>query len=326
MTSFRPLLAALGSIACLAAAGPAGAQGTYPDKPIRIIVPFPAGGVVDGVARIVGQGLSSKYGQPVIVENKPGAGGALGTGVVGKAPPDGYTLLMVSPSHAVAPSLQKGITWDPVRDFRGVAGFGVIPNVIVVHPSVPAKSMKEFIELARSSKEPMTYASSGVGTSSHLTGELLAQSAKVELAHVPYKGQPDATSDLLSGRVNMMPMSTSLALPYIKAGKLVALGVTTARPSSLLPQAPPIAEAAGLPGFDVGTWLAMLAPAKVPESILKKLSDDVAEVLARSDVKPRIEALGLEGDFRTGPQVDALVKEEVARWSRVVKQAGIRAE
>jgi tripartite-type tricarboxylate transporter receptor subunit TctC len=325
MKPFRPLLAGLCALAGLAAM-PAGAQAVYPGKAIRIIVPFPAGGVVDSVARIVGEGLSSKYGQPVVVESKPGAGGALGTGVVAKSPADGYTLLMVSPSHAVAPMLQKNITWDPVRDFRGVAGFGEIPNMIVVHPSVPAKTMVEFIQLAKSSKQPLTYASSGIGTSSHLTGELLAQSAKLELTHVPYKGQPDAISDLLTGRVSMMPMSTSLALPYVKAGTLTALGVTTAHASSMMPRVPPIAESANLVGFEVGTWLAMLAPAKVPEAVLRKLSDDVADVLSRPEVKARIEALGLEGAFKTGPQVDELVKDEVARWSRVVKQAGIRAE
>jgi tripartite-type tricarboxylate transporter receptor subunit TctC len=233
---------------------------------------------------------------------------------------------MVSPSHAVAPMLQKGVSWDPVRDFRGIAEFGVIPNVIVVHPGVPAKTMAEFMQLARNSKEPITYASSGVGTSSHLTGELLAQTAKLKLTHVPYKGQPEAVSDLLSGRVSMMPMSTSLALPYVKAGRLNALGVTTARPSSLMPQVPPIAEAANLSGFDVGTWLALLAPAKVPNAILKKLSDDVADILSKPDVKAKVQGLGLEGDIKTGPQVDALIKEELARWGHVVKQAGIRAD
>jgi tripartite-type tricarboxylate transporter receptor subunit TctC len=328
MKSSRHALAALCGVTWLLAtpaANAADASG-YPDRLVRIIVPFPAGGIVDSVARIVGGALSAKYGQPVIVESKPGAGGALGTDFVAKSPGDGHTLLMVSPSHAVAPAIQKSISWDPVRDFKGVAGFGVIPNVIVVHPSVPAKTMADFVSLANNSKDPLTYASSGFGTSSHLAGELLAQAAKIKLTHVPYKGQPDAISDLLTGRVNMMPMSTSIALPFIKAGKLNALAVTTSGPSSMIPQVPPVAEAAQLPGFEVGTWLALLAPAKVPDAIVKKLSDDVAEALATPEVKTRVRALGLEGGFKTGPQVDALVKDEVSKWGRVVKQAGIRAE
>jgi tripartite-type tricarboxylate transporter receptor subunit TctC len=327
MKPLRHVLAAACGIACLAATPASAEQARYPGRPIRIIVPFPAGGVVDGVARIVADGLSAKYGQPVIVESKPGAGGALGTDLVAKSSPDGYTLLMVSPSHAVAPAIQKSIAWDPVRDFRGIAGFGVIPNVIVVHPSVPARTMAELLKLAASSSsEPLTYASSGIGTSSHLAAELLAQAAKVKLTHVPYKGQPDALSDLLTGRVNMMPMSTSLALPHVKSGKLNALAVTTAGASSTMPQVPPVAAAGNLPGFDVGTWLALLAPSKVPESILKKLSDDVAEVLASPDSKTRVRGLGLEGDSKIGSQVDTLVKDEVARWARVVRQAGIRPE
>lgn len=328
MTSLRHALAALCGVTGLLAAPAAYAAepSGYPDRPVRIIVPFPAGGIVDSVARIVGGALSAEYGQPVIVESKPGAGGALGTDFVAKSSGDGHTLLMVSPSHAVAPAIQKGISWDPVRDFKGVAGFGVIPNVIVVHPSVPAKTMADFVSLANESKEPLTYASSGLGTSSHLAGELLAQASKIGLTHVPYKGQPDAINDLLAGRVDMMPMSTSIALPFIKAGKLNALAVTTLERSSMIPQVPPVAEAARLPGFEVGTWLALLAPAKVPDTIVKKLSGDIAHALATPDVKARIQSLGLEGDFKTGPQVDTLVKDEVSKWGRVVKQAGIRAE
>lgn len=317
---------AAGAIALGAGAStlPAAAQTGFPAKPIRIVVPYSAGGVVDAIARIIGEKLSKKYGQPVIVENRAGGGGSIGTDFVAKSPADGYTLLMVSPSFAVTPLLQKSITWDPTRDFKGVAGFGVIPNVIVVHPSVAAKDMREFIEIAKKGPAP-TYASSGIGTSSHLTGELLAQSAGIKLTHVPYKGQPDATTDLLAGRVAMMPMSTSLALPHIKAGKLRALAVTTAQRSSALPLVPTVAEAAKLPGFEVGTWLALVAPARTPDAVLRQLSRDVAQAMALPDVKERFHDLALEGDPQSGQEFDAFLRSEVARWAKVVKSAGIQS-
>ena len=324
MKYLKKTMATVLGIAAMSISLTATAQDDFPKKPIRIIVPYPAGGVVDAIARAVGDKLSGKYGQPVIVENKTGAGGAIGTEYVAKSAADGYTLLMVSPSHAVAPLLQKSITWDPVRDFRGVAGFGVIPNVIVVHPSSSAKTMAEFVETARKSAVPPTYASSGIGTSSHLTGELLAQSARIPLTHVPYKGQPEAISDLLAGRVDMMPMSTSLALPHINAGKLRPLAVTTATRSLALPNIPTVAEAAKLPGFEVGTWLALVAPARTPDPVVKKLSADVAQALALPDVQKKFQTLALEGVPQTGQEFDTFLRQEVARWSSVVKQAGIQ--
>ena len=324
MKYLKRTMATVMGVAAMSMSLTAAAQDDFPKKPIRIIVPYPAGGVVDAIARAVGDKLSNKYGQPVIVENKTGAGGAIGTEYVAKSAADGYTLLMVSPSHAVAPLLQKSITWDPVRDFRGVAGFGVIPNVIVVHPGSSAKTMAEFVETARKSAVPSTYASSGIGTSSHLTGELLAQSARIPLTHVPYKGQPEAISDLLAGRVDMMPMSTSLALPHINAGKLRPLAVTTATRSLALPNVPTVAEAAKLPGFEVGTWLALVAPARTPDPVVKKLSADVAQALALPDVQKKFQTLALEGVPQTGQEFDTFLRQEVARWSAVVKQAGIQ--
>ena len=324
MKYLKRTMATVMGVAAMSMSLTAAAQDDFPKKPIRIIVPYPAGGVVDAIARAVGDKLSNKYGQPVIVENKTGAGGAIGTEYVAKSAADGYTLLMVSPSHAVAPLLQKSITWDPVRDFRGVAGFGVIPNVIVVHPGSSAKTMAEFVETARKSAVPSTYASSGIGTSSHLTGELLAQSARIPLTHVPYKGQPEAISDLLAGRVDMMPMSTSLALPHINAGKLRPLAVTTATRSLALPNVPTVAEAAKLPGFEVGTWLALVAPARTPDPVVKKLSADVAQALALPDVQKKFQTLALEGVPHTGQEFDTFLRQEVARWSAVVKQAGIQ--
>ena len=300
------------------------AQSTYPTRPIRIIVPYPAGGVVDSIARIVGERLASQYGQPVVIENRTGAGGAIGTDLVARSAPDGYTLLMVSPSHAVTPFFQKSTTWDPVKDFKGIAWFGAVPNVIVVHPGVKVTTMAEFIQLAKREPGGLTYASSGPGTSSHLTGELLNQMARIQLTHVPYKGQPEAMTDLLSGRVDMMPMSTSLALPHIKAGKLRALAVTTDYRSSALPDVPTVAESAALPGFEVGTWLALLAPTKVPQPIVDKLSSDVASVVKQPDVQRKFKELALEGAPQSGARFAAFLKQEVAKWAEMIQRAGIQ--
>jgi len=327
MNSIRTLLAAaLASVASLAASAAFGQADNYPNKPVRIVVPFTAGGVVDSIARLVGEKLSAKYGQPVIVENKVGAGGSIGTDYVAKSAPDGYTLLCVSPGHVVTPSLIKGVAWDPVRDFRAVAGFGVIPNVIVVHPDVAAKSMAELVALAKSSPTPLTYATAGVGTSNHLSGELLAQSAGIKLTHVPYKGQPDAMNDLLSGRVTMMPLTAALAVPHIKAGKLRPLAVTTATRSTALPDLPTVAEAANLTGYEVGTWFGLVAPAKVPEAITKKLAADIAQILTMPEVKAKFDTLGMELAPQSPAQFDAFIGKEAAKWSKVIKQAGIEPQ
>ena len=318
------LAAGLGAAAILTGA-PAAAQADYPNKPVKLVVPFSAGGIVDTIARTLGDKLSTKYGPPMVVENKAGAGGAIGTEFVARSPADGYTLLVVSPSHAVAPSLQKGVSWSPVRDFRAIEGLGVVPNVIVVHPSVPARNMAEFIELAKKSSAPLSYATAGVGTSNHLAGELLAQMAGIQLTHVPYKGQPDALNDLLSGRVTMMPLTLALAMPHIKAGKLRALAVTTAKRSSAMPELPTVAESAKLPGYEVGTWFGVVAPAKTPEPLVRKLSADVAEILAMPDVKVKFETLGMELAPQNPAEFDAYVAKEFAKWSKVIKDAGIEA-
>jgi tripartite-type tricarboxylate transporter receptor subunit TctC len=321
----RTLLAAAASALALAAA-PSFGQDAYPNKPIRIIVPFTAGGIVDSIARTIGDKLSTKYGQPVIVENKVGAGGAIGTDFVAKSPADGYTLLLVSPGHAVAPSLQKGVTWNPVRDFKSIAGIGVVPNVIVVHPDVPAKTMPEFVELAKKSSTPLTYATAGIGTSNHLSGELLAQEAGIKLTHVPYRGQPDALNDLLGGRVNMMPLTAALAMQHVKAGKLRALAVTTAKRASAAPELPTVAEAAKLPNYEVGTWFGLVAPAKVPEPVMRKLSADVADILAMPEVKTKLEGMGMEIAPQKGADFDAFVNREFTKWSAVIKKAGIEPQ
>ena len=320
MTFTRILLAASFTLAAMT---PAVAQSDFPNRPIKIIVPFSAGGIVDSVARLIGERLATKYGQAVIIENKVGAGGAIGTDFVSKAPADGYTLLLVSPSHAVMPSLQKNLAWNPVRDFKAIAGVGVVPNVIVVHPGVAAKSMGEFVELAKKSAQPLTYATAGIGTSNHLSGELLVQEAGIKLTHVPYKGQPEALSDLLAGRVDMMPLTAALALPHIKSGKLRALAVTSPKRAASIPDLPTVAEAAKLPNYAVGTWFGLVAPAKIPDAVYNKLAADVRSTLATPDVKVRFDALGMELALQNPAEFDAFIGEETIKWGRVIKQAGI---
>lgn len=322
--TFRSLALATAVCAGAVAAPLAHAQAdAYPNRPIRIIVPFTAGGIVDSLARLFGDKLSTRYGQPVIVENKAGAGGSIGTDMASKAAPDGYTLLCVSPGHTVAPSLLKNISWNPVQDFRAVEGFGVISNVFVVHPDLPVKNMNELIAWAKKSPTPLTYGTAGNGTSNHLSGELLGQMADIKLTQVPYKGQPDAMSDLLSGRISMMPLTAALAAGHIKSGKLRPLAVTTAKRSPALPDVPTVAEAANLPGYEVGTWFGLVTQSKVPDAIVRKLSADITEIMQMPDVKAKFETLGLDPNPQGPAQFDAFIAEEFSKWSRVIKQAGI---
>jgi len=315
-TSLALAAAAFGPTAALA-------QADYPNRPVKVVVPFTAGGVVDAIARLVGERLAAKYSQPFVIENRTGAGGSIGTDFVAKSAADGYTLLCVSPGHAVVPSLVKGVTWNPVTDFRAVAGFGIIPNVIVVHPDVPVKTMSELVALAKAKPGEVTYATAGAGTSNHLSGELFAQMAGLKLTHVPYKGQPDAMNDLLGGRVTMMPLTAAIAAQHIKTGKLRALAVTTARRSTALPDLPTVAEAANLPGYEVGTWFGFVAPAKTPDAVVSKLAADIAEILKSPEVKAKFDGMGMELAPQTPVQFDAFVAAERTKWARVIQQAGI---
>ena len=288
--------------------GNAHAQGTYPNKPIKFIVPFPAGGIVDSVARKIGEKLSAKYGQPIVVENRAGAGGSIGTAVVAQSAPDGYTVLFVG------------------TDFRAVLGIGSTPNIVVVNPSVPAKDMKELIALAKQRPEPLTYGSPGLGSSPHLSGEFLAQQAGIKLTHVPYKGQPDAVVDLLAGRIDMMALSAALAGQHMKAGKLRALATTAKKRIVSHPELPTVAEAANLPNYSVDPFTAAFVPAKTPEPIAKMLSDDMMEALRMPDVKARMDFLGMELNLQPMKEFDAFVEDEMKRWKVVLDKAGVLAK
>jgi tripartite-type tricarboxylate transporter receptor subunit TctC len=320
--SLRRLIAAL--IALPFIAGNAAAQAPFPTKTVKIVVPFPAGGIVDSVARVIGEKLAAKYGQPVIVENRPGAGGSIGTAVVAQSAPDGHTLLMVGTGFTVLPIMSKDLGWTPA-DFRAVLGIGSTPNIIVVNPSVPAKDMRELVALARQRDRPLTYGSPGLGSSPHLSGEFLAQQADVKLTHVPYKGQPEAVIDLLAGRIDMMALSAALAGQHMKAGKLRALATTAKRRIVSHPELPTVAEAANLPGYSVDPFTAVFVPAKTPEDVVKKLADDMMEVLRMPEVRARMDVLGMELNLQPTREFDAFVDEEQRRWKGVLDKAGIVA-
>ena len=305
--------------------GNAHAQGTYPNKPIKFIVPFPAGGIVDSVARKIGEKLSAKYGQPIVVENRAGAGGSIGTAVVAQSAPDGYTVLFVGTGFTVLPLMGKDLGWNP-SDFRAVLGIGSTPNIVVVNPSVPAKDMKELIALAKQRPEPLTYGSPGLGSSPHLSGEFLAQQAGIKLTHVPYKGQPDAVVDLLAGRIDMMALSAALAGQHMKAGKLRALATTAKKRIVSHPELPTVAEAANLPNYSVDPFTAAFVPAKTPEPIAKMLSDDMMEALRMPDVKARMDFLGMELNLQPMKEFDAFVEDEMKRWKVVLDKAGVLAK
>ena len=298
----------------------------YPAKPVRWVVPFPAGGPLDIVARVIGVRLSETWGQPVIVDNRPGAGGNIGAEVVAKSAPDGYTIVMGALStHAVNVSLFRKLPYDPVRDFAPVTLISEVPNVLVVNPAVPAKTVAEFIAYARANPGKLNFASGSTGSAGHLAGELFKTMARVDMTHVPYKGAAPAVTDLLAGQVQLMFDNLASALPNIRAGRLRALAVTTKKRSAFVPELPTIAES-GLPGFDVSTWFGVMAPAATPRPIVNRLHDGIVRALAHPDVKERLAAMGAEPVGDTPEQFGAFVKSEIAKYAKVVKDSGARVD
>ena len=298
----------------------------YPAKPVRWVVPFPAGGPLDIVARVIGVRLSETWGQPVIVDNRPGAGGNIGAEVVAKSAPDGYTIVMGALStHAVNVSLFRKLPYDPVRDFAPVTLISEVPNVLVVNPAVPAKTVAEFVAYARANPGKLNFASGSTGSAGHLAGELFKTRARVDMTHVPYKGAAPAVTDLLAGQVQLMFDNLASALPNIRAGRLRALAVTTKKRSAFVPELPTIAES-GLPGFDVSTWFGVMAPAATPRPIVNRLHDGIVRALAQPDVKERLAAMGAEPVGDTPEQFGAFVKSEIAKYAKVVKDSGARVD
>ena len=298
---------------------------TFPSKPIRLIVPFVAGGGGDGAARPLAQALGARLEQQVIVDNRGGAGGVIGMDIAAKAAPDGYTLLLSTAGFTAMPALHKKLPFDPVRDFTGVivAESGIY--VLVVHPSVPFKSVKEFIAYAKANPGRVNFASAGTGSTIHLAGELFKSMAQVNIIHVPYKGAGPALTDVIGGQVQTMFASGLNILPLVKSGKLRALAVTTAHRSKLAPELPTIAES-GLAGFELAGWYGLVAPIHTPAAIVQKLNAEANRALQLPDLVERLQLQGLEPVGGTPEQATALIKTDVARWSKVTREAGITPE
>jgi tripartite-type tricarboxylate transporter receptor subunit TctC len=297
----------------------------YPARPIRMIVPQSAGGSTDFVARAVAQRLDDALRQPVVVDNRPGAGSLNGTEIVAKATPDGHTLLVVAASFTINPSIRKNLPFDPVRDFSPVSQLVTLPHILVVHPSVPAKSVKELIALARAKPGSLNYGTSGVATSTHMAAELFLHLTGTQMVNIPYKGGAPGVTALLGGQVQLYFATISTAMPHIKAGKLRALAVTSPVRTSAAPEYPTIAEA-GVPGYAHTSWVGMLAPAKTPKHVVARLNAAVVRVVQAPDVKALMLRDGLESIGDKPEEFAALIKSEIAKWAKVVKLAGIEAQ
>ena len=297
----------------------------FPTRPVRIIVPSTPAGGLDVLARLLAPKLTEKWGQQIVIENRAGAGGIIGTEIAAKATPDGHTLLLVAAGYSANPFLYKKLPYDTPKDFAPVTILGFAPNVLVVHPSVGASTLKELIALAKQKPGQLTYASSGVGTSGHLAMALLERSAGVKMVHVPYKGAGAATAAVVAGETQMLFSATAAVMPQVKSGRIKALAVTSARRWPSIPDVPTVAEAA-LPGYAVDGWYAMLAPARTPKPIVNRIYSDVAEILKMPDVAARIEAAGFEVSGITPAEFAQYIERELRKWSAVIREAGIRAE
>ena len=300
------------------------AQGAYPEKPVRIIVPFAAGGVADLLPRIVGEKLTQKWGQPVVVENKTGAAGNIGMAEGARAAPDGYTLVLAPTGNlTVNPKLFR-LPFDTYQDLTPVTLLAQSPNVLVVHPSVPAKSFRDLVAYAKANPGKLNFASPGEGSGAHLAGELLNAEADIKTVHVPYKGIAPAVNDLLGGQVQMMFAGISTVIQHVKAGKLVALAIASPKRSPHLPDVPTVAES-GVPGFDVTSWYGIVVRAGTPPAIVQKIQRDMAQALQTSDVQSRLEGMGLEPVGNTPSEFKARIEAESRKWGDIVDNVGIKA-
>ena len=297
----------------------------YPARPIRLIVPYPPGGATDIMARAIGQKLGDAYGQQVVVDNRGGGGQTIGTDLVARAPPNGYTLLLASVTHSINPGLHRKLPYDSVRDFAAVSQLGSGPNVVVTHPSVVARSIPDLITLAKAQPGKLNYASSGTGSGGHLAAELFKSMAGVNLIHVPYKGGGPAYIDLIAGQVELMFTSPVPTLPHVKTGKLRALATTGARRSSAMPDLPTVAEA-GLKGFEASLWYGILAPAGTPADIVGSLEKEIVRQLQLSDMRERFTSVGVDIVASGSRQFAEHIVVEMKKWLKVIQDAGIRPD
>jgi len=317
------VLGAAGTGAASAAEQPA--AGIYPNRPIRWIVPFPPGGAADIVSRAVAQKLTERWGQQIVIDNRAGAAGNLGIELAARAAPDGYTLVIVPATFTTNPALNSKLAYSPVKSFAPITLVSSSALILVIHPSLPVNSVKMLIALAKARPGQLNYASSGVGASAHLATELFKNSTGTDIVHVPYKGQPPAMIDLISGQVQVMFPNIPVSLPHVKARKLRALAVTTTKRASLLSDLPTIAES-GIPGFEVNQWSGLLAPAGTPAAIVARLHEHVIAALKEPDVRTNLTAQGFEPVGSTPSEFAAYIDSEIAKWTRVIKSAGIKAE
>ncbi|HEX7892400.1 MAG TPA: tripartite tricarboxylate transporter substrate binding protein [Ramlibacter sp.] len=317
---FALALAATAAAGTLAA-GPAAAE-AYPAKPITIVVPFAAGGTTDILARVVGDALKKELGQPVVVDNRAGAGGNIGGALAAKASPDGYTLFMGTVgTHAINAALYKKMPFDPIKDFAPLTRVAMVPNLLVANPSRPYKNVKELIAYAKAHPGKVSFGSSGNGSSIHLSGELFDTMAKVEMVHVPYKGSAPAVTDLIGGQIDIMFDNMPSAIQHVRSGKLRPIAVTTAKRSPELPDVPTIAEA-GVPGYEATSWFGMFAPANTPAPIVTRLNTALVKVLADPEVKKKLAEQGAEPYGEKPEQFAEFIRKESAKWSQVVKASG----
>jgi tripartite-type tricarboxylate transporter receptor subunit TctC len=325
MHSRIKLVAAAAAFALAAiASGVAGAQ-QYPSKTIRLVLPFPPGAPSDLVGRTIGQKLSEQMGQNLVPDNRAGAGGSLGLSIAAKAPPDGYTVLLTSPAIALTPLLYSNLSYDPVKDFTPVARLASIENVMLVHPSVPVRSLKEFIALARSSPGKLNYGSGGPGTTNHLANELLKSLEKLDMVHVPYKGATVATTALMGGEVDEVIVSVASVLPLIKAGRVRPLAVLSEKRVPTLPNVPTSKEA-GYPNFRMSIWYGMVAPAGTPREIVNRLYQEIAKAFADPVLRKHMASAGMEPWLGTPEDMGNLIRSEMGRYAKIIESAGIKKD
>ena len=317
-------LRAIVALAFLALFAGAAAAQSYPNKPVRFIVPFGPGGPGDAVGRMIGRKLTETLGQPVVIDNRSGATTIIGTELVARSPPDGYTLLLISTTHAVNPSLFQKLPYDPIKDFAPVTMITYTPFMLVIHPSVAANSVPELVSLARSKPGQLNYGSSGNGSSIHLTTELFKTAAKIEMAHVPYKGSGPAFIDLIGGQVQVLFSSTVSSLPHVKSGKVRGLAITSLKRAAALPTVPTVAEF--YPGFESSSWFGLLVPAKTPRPIIERLLADTRAALNSPDVSQSLISQGAEPAGNSPAEFGAYFHAEIKKWGSVIKAAGIKLE
>ncbi len=311
--------------ACVLAGVPAFAQ-NYPVKPIRIIVPYTPAGTTDILARLIGQKMNENWGQPVIVDNRPGANGNIGTEIAARATPDGYTIIMgAAATHSINNTLYPKLNWDAVKDFAPISLVAIVPNILVVNNSLPVKNVKELVAYAKANPGKLNYGSPGTGSTAHLSMELFKSMTGVSLNHIPYKGSAGVLADVMAGQISLTMDNIPVYLPQVKAGKIRALGVSSGRRTPAAPEIPTVSEA-GVPGLEAVTWFGLLAPANTPKAIVGKLSAETARILKLPDVNKRVSELGAEPVGGTPQEYAAFIRSEIIKWRKVIKDAGVKLE